>query len=99
MPAKKRKRNSCTKQISIRCTEYQKKQIEHSAKELGIHQKDFIFKCIQDSTARKKRESKKEMHQAACACYVQELINHLRNTQKEDAYVEEVCNKLWDLVN
>ena len=94
----KMKCNLCTQQISIRCTEKQKKHIKDLAEERGIRQKDFILKCIGDSLAKEKKDTKKEMNYAACACNVQDLVNYLRENQKEDSYVEEVCKKLWDLV-
>lgn len=95
----KRKNDLCTRQISFRCTEKQKKMIKKLSEEREIGQKDFILKCIHDSIAEEKQSAKKEINHAACACIVQELLNYLGKNQKEDSHIEEVCKTLWDLVN
>lgn len=99
MPKKKLKCDLCTQQISIRCTERQKQQIKDLSKEKGIRQKDFILNCINESVEKEKKNAQKEINLIACVCNVQELVNYLRESQKEDSYIEEVCKKLWDLVN
>lgn len=73
--------------------------IKDLSEERKIGQKDFILKCIKNSITEEKRNVKKDINYAACACNVQELVNYLRRKQQEDSYVEEVCQKLWDLVN
>lgn len=99
MVKKMKKKSLCTKQISIRCNEQQKNKLEKLSEERGMTQKDFILKCISDSVKKEKEETKKEVNIAACACYVQELVNYFGRNGNEDSYVEEVCGKLWDLVS
>lgn len=99
MPRKKAKKDLCTAQISFRCTPYEKNKIKNLAAKKGIQQKEFIMNSIDYSEKMSAKETKKERNQAAYVCEVQSLVNHLKRNHQNDVYVEEVCKKLWDLVN
>lgn len=99
MPKRKSKKELCSKQISFRVTKKEKSWIEKSTKQRGIQQKELIMKSLKYYTGGTKKETKKQINQAACACEVQKIVNHLKRNHKEDSYVEEVCKKLWDSLN
>lgn len=95
----KEKKDLCDAQISLRCTQRYKNKIKRLAAKEGVQQKEFIMDCIDNSGKMKTKTTKKEINIAACACEVQALANYLKRNYKNDSYIEEVCNKLWDLVN
>lgn len=99
MPRKRLKKDLCTEQISFRCTKKEKNRIKNLAAKEGIQQKEFIMNSIKYSEEKKAKEAKKEINQAACACEVQRLMNHLNENHQSDSYIEEVRKRLWDLVN
>lgn len=99
MPRKKAEKDLNNVQVIFRCTKKDKLWIERNAKKRDINQKEFIMQSIKYYAGEEKRETRKQSNQAACACEVQALVNHLKRNHKEDSYVEEVCKKLWDLLN
>lgn len=99
MPKRKSKKELCSKQISFRVTEKEKSWIEKNTKQRGIKQKELIMESLKYYTGETKKETKKQINQAACVCEVQAFVNHLKRNHKEDSYAEEVCKKLWDLLN
>lgn len=58
----------------------------------------FIGNLVFDKL-KKKKQKKREINIAACACEVQGIMNHLRRTgQPIDPYIKKTCDKLWELV-
>lgn len=99
MPKRKSKKELCSKQIFFRVTEKEKSWIEKNTKQRGIKQKELIMESLKYYTGETKKETKKQINQAACVCEVQAFVDHLKRNHKEDSYAEEVCKKLWDLLN
>lgn len=99
MSKRKAEKDLAKIQVIFRCTKKEKLGIKRNAKKRGMNQKEFIMQSIKHYTGEEKRETKKQINQAACACEVQALVNHLKRNHKEASYVEEVCKKLWDLLN
>lgn len=99
MPKRKSEEDLAKIQVSFRCIKKQKLWIEKNTKQRGIQQKELIMESLKYYTGETKKENKKQINQAACACEVQAFINHLKRNHKEDSYAEEVCKKLCDLLN